>query len=153
MTADKLTEKRLTSDPIYKGRIVSLSVDTVELPNGKTSKRELVQHPGAVAMVPVDPQGNITMVRQFRYAANKILLELPAGTLNPSEAPEVCAARELQRKLALRPTSWSTLAEYSSHPGPAPSLSTYIWQPDSQNLASIWMKMSLSKSKAIRLKC
>jgi ADP-ribose pyrophosphatase len=117
MTADNLTEKRLSSNQIYKGRIVTLSVDTVELPNGKTSKRELIQHPGAVAMVPVDPQGKIIMVRQFRYAANKILLELPAGTLNPTEPPELCAARELQEETGYKAEQLELLGGIYVAPG------------------------------------
>ena len=117
MSADNLTEKKLSSEQIYKGRIVTLSVDTVELPNGKTSKRELVQHPGAVAMVPVDAQGNIIMVRQFRYAANQILLELPAGTLNRDEAPDVCAARELQEETGYKATALTKLGGIFVAPG------------------------------------
>jgi ADP-ribose pyrophosphatase len=117
MTTDNLTEKRLSSNQIYKGRIVTLSVDTVELPNGKTSKRELIQHPGAVAMVPVDPQGRIIMVRQFRYAANKILLELPAGTLNPTEPPELCAARELQEETGYKAEKLELLGGVYVAPG------------------------------------
>jgi ADP-ribose pyrophosphatase len=102
MSDESLVEKQVSSESIYQGRVVKLSVDTVQLPNGETSKRELITHPGAVAIVPLDAAGNIIMVRQYRYAAKKVLLELPAGTLNPGENPDLCADRELQEETGLK---------------------------------------------------
>src|SRR5437763_4412312 len=80
-----LTEKLIESKLIYDGRIVHLYLDTVELPNGKRAQREIIRHSGAVAIVPIDANGNVVMVRQYRHAAGRILLEIPAGTLNPGE--------------------------------------------------------------------
>ncbi len=98
-----MEEKILSTQQIYNGRIVKLELHEVELPNGQHSKRELVRHPGAVAIVALDKNGDVLMVRQFRLAAGKVLLEIPAGTLNPDEAPLDCAVRELQEETGYKP--------------------------------------------------
>jgi ADP-ribose pyrophosphatase len=96
-------EKITHTEPIYSGRVVKLVVHDVELPDGKPSKRELIQHPGAVAIVALDPDQNVLLVRQYRIAADRVLVEIPAGTLNPGEDPETCAVRELQEETGYRP--------------------------------------------------
>ncbi|CAG1013899.1 MAG: NUDIX hydrolase [Anaerolinea sp.] len=96
---DDLHEQTLSSEFVYDGRVVNLYLDTVRLPNGKTARRELIRHPGAVAIVPVDAEGSVILVRQFRYAAGRVLWEVPAGTLEPDEDPNVCAHRELQEEI------------------------------------------------------
>ena len=96
-------ETILKTDEIYKGRVVNLVVHEVELPDGQHGKRELVRHPGAVAIVALDPDQNVLLVRQYRIAADRILSEIPAGTLNPGEDPQVCAIRELQEETAYKP--------------------------------------------------
>jgi len=96
-------EKITHTEPIYSGRVVKLVVHDVELPDGKSSKRELIQHPGAVAIVALDPDQNVLLVRQYRIAADRVLVEIPAGTLNPGEDPETCAVRELQEETGYRP--------------------------------------------------
>ncbi len=100
---DKLTEMRIGSEMIYSGRVVHLDLDTVLLPNGKTAMREVVRHSGAVAIVPIDTDQNIIMVRQYRHPIGRILLEIPAGTLHEGEAPELCAVRELQEEIGYKP--------------------------------------------------
>jgi ADP-ribose pyrophosphatase len=94
----ELSEKTLETQRIYEGRIINLRVDTIELVNGKTSKREIVEHKGAVCIVPLLPDGQIIMVRQFRKPCEKDLLEIPAGSLEIGENPEACAARELSEE-------------------------------------------------------
>lgn len=101
--SDALSEKLISSELIYDGRVVHLYVDTVQLPNGKTAKRELIRHVGAVALIPFDADGNVVMVRQYRHPLGRILLEIPAGTLNPNEDPDVCAVRELQEETGYKP--------------------------------------------------
>ncbi len=96
-------EKQLDSQLVHDGKVVHLYVDTVELPNGQTTRREIVRHSGAVAIVPVDPEGLIVMVRQFRYAAGRMLLEIPAGTLEIGELPDLCVTRELQEETGFKP--------------------------------------------------
>jgi ADP-ribose pyrophosphatase len=117
MAEDKLTEKLISREVIYDGRIVHLVVDTVELPNGMTSKREIVRHGGAVAIVPIDADGNIVMVRQYRHAAGRILLEIPAGTLNQDEDPDLCAIRELQEEIGYKPATIQKLGGIFVAPG------------------------------------
>src|SRR5262249_22746058 len=112
-----LTEKPISSELIYDGRIVHLYVDTVQLPNGKTAKREVIRHIGAVALVPFDADGNIIMVRQYRHPLGRILLEIPAGILNPNEDPDVCAARELQEETGYKPGKLDRLGGIYLAPG------------------------------------
>ncbi|UCD44668.1 MAG: NUDIX hydrolase [Candidatus Bathyarchaeota archaeon] len=88
-------EKTINSKLIHEGRNFSFLQDEVELPSGRRTYRNVIRHPGAVAIVPVLPDGRIVLVRQYRYAAGKMLLELPAGTLEPGEAIEDCVRREL----------------------------------------------------------
>lgn len=89
------TEKQLQTERIYDGKVVKLRLDTVELPSGRQAKREVLEHRGAVCILPVLPDGQIAMIKQWRTAAQEILWELPAGGLEADEAPEDCAAREL----------------------------------------------------------
>lgn len=90
-----LKEKTLDSKRIFEGKIVNLRVDTVELPDGKQAKREVVEHPGAVAIVPLLDGSKVVMVRQFRQPAGEVLTEIPAGTKEKNENAEECAKREL----------------------------------------------------------
>lgn len=98
-----MREKITHTEAIYSGRVVTLVVHDVELPDGKPSKRELVQHPGAVAVVALDAEQNVLLVRQYRIAADQIMLEIPAGTLEAGEDPQVCAIRELQEETGFLP--------------------------------------------------
>ncbi len=90
----------VSSRTVYEGRVIrELSVQEVALPNGHTVTLELIRHPGAVAVVPVDSQGNAVLVRQYRHATGSWLLEVPAGKLDhPGEAPEDCARREVEEE-------------------------------------------------------
>ena len=94
---------RVSTRRMYTGRIINLDIDTVRFPNGTTGELEMIRHPGASAVVPFltdpaseDPQ--ILLIRQYRYAAEKYLYEVPAGRLDPGEAPDVCARRELREE-------------------------------------------------------
>jgi ADP-ribose pyrophosphatase len=117
MVQDNLTEKKLSSQTIYQGRIIHVHLDEVELPNGKTSKRELVTHPGAVAVVAMDNNGNVLLVRQYRHAAQRILLEIPAGTLKANENPDDCVGRELQEETGYKPGKLEKLGGIFVAPG------------------------------------
>lgn len=94
----ELFEKKLTSKQIFDGKVVKLFVDTVELPNGETATREIVRHPGAVCVVPVTNDGEVVMVKQFRYPFEEIMLEIPAGKLEPGEDPLEAVKRELEEE-------------------------------------------------------
>ena len=94
--------ENLGSRRIFKGRVVDLSVDRVRLPNGNVCELELIRHPGAAAVVPVDSSANVLLIRQYRHATDGFLLEVPAGKLDPGESPEACAAREVQEETGFR---------------------------------------------------
>jgi ADP-ribose pyrophosphatase len=89
----------IESREIYQGRVFSLKQETLRLPNGVESPLDIIQHHGAVVIVPVDETGNLIMIRQYRHAARKTLLEFPAGGLEPGEDPETCARRELREEI------------------------------------------------------
>jgi ADP-ribose pyrophosphatase len=93
-----LYEKKLTSKQIFDGKVVKLFVDTVELPDGKEAIREIVRHPGAVCVIPVTNEGEVIMVKQYRYAFEQIMLEIPAGKLEPGEDPFEAVKRELEEE-------------------------------------------------------
>ena len=84
---------------IHKGRILELSVDRVRLPNGAICELEMIRHPGAAAVVPLDIDGQVLLVRQYRYATDGWLLEVPAGKLEGEERPEACALREVEEEV------------------------------------------------------
>ena len=113
--ARDLTETTLESTAIYQGSILSLRKDRVELPNGRLTVREVVEHSDSVCMVPVDGEGNVVLVRQYRKPTESALLEVPAGGIEPGETPEDAALRELQEEIdhtagSLRPLSGFWLA-------------------------------------------
>lgn len=93
-----LYEKKLMSKQIFDGKVVKLFVDTVELPDGREAIREIVRHPGAVCVIPVTPEGEVIMVKQYRYAFEQIMLEIPAGKLEPGEDPFEAVKRELEEE-------------------------------------------------------
>ena len=104
-------DSKQASRSIYRGRIVDLSLDTVALPNGRTVDLELIHHPGAAAIVPIEADGQVVLVRQYRYATDGYLLEVPAGKLDGGETPEICAQRELVEECgrcaaSLTPLGW-----------------------------------------------
>ncbi|HWO72166.1 MAG TPA: NUDIX hydrolase [Dehalococcoidia bacterium] len=102
---------------IYTGRVIGLRVDEIEVKSGLNVRREVVDHPGAVVMLPIDAEGRILWVRQYRYAAGQELLELPAGTLERGEDPEACARRELAEETGFAARHWRHLGGFFSAPG------------------------------------
>lgn len=112
-----MIEKVLNEQSVFSGRVIKLSVLDVELQDGSESKRELVKHPGAVAVLPIDAEGNVLLVRQFRIAAGRVLTEVPAGTLNAGEDPLLCAERELQEEVGYRPGKLESLGGIFVAPG------------------------------------
>ncbi len=102
---------------IYKGKVVTLNVETVRLPNGVTVDLETIRHPGAAAVVPMKDDGTVVLVRQFRHAAGGFIYEIPAGKLNPGEAPLSCAARELEEEVGYRAASFTLLSSIFTAPG------------------------------------
>ena len=97
-----MEEKRKSSEIIFQGKLLDVRRDSVLLPNGKTGIREWINHPGAVCCVPLLPDNRIALIRQYRYAIRKEVIELPAGKLNKGENPEKCAIRELEEEIGYR---------------------------------------------------
>ena len=110
-------EKIISSKHVFSGRAVSLRVDTVELPSGRHTTREIVEHPACIVAVPIDEQGNVLLVRQFRHPVNKRLLELPAGGIEENETPEDAVRRELQEEIGYLPRKIEALGGFYSAPG------------------------------------
>ncbi len=107
----------VASRRVFEGTIVSVRLDEVEMPSGRRVVYEIVEHPGAVAMVPVTEEGTVLLVRQFRQAVGGELLEVPAGTLEAGETPEACAARELAEEVGSAAARWEPLARFYPSPG------------------------------------
>jgi len=110
-------EQVISSREIYRGRIISLRVDEIRLPSGRTTTREIVDHPGAVVIVAVDQSDRVILVRQYRAAVAKFTLEVPAGTREPNETPEFCARRELTEETGMTAKTWQRLVNFYSTPG------------------------------------
>jgi len=91
----ELEEVLLTSEQIFRGKILRLVVDTVRLPDGREATREVIHHNGAVGLVPLTADGQVLLVRQWRHATRRAMLEIPAGAISHGETAEACAAREL----------------------------------------------------------
>lgn len=107
----------LSSRLIHAGRVVRLSTDEVRLPNGNVCTLEIVRHPGAAAVVPLDADGCVLLVRQYRYATGGYLLEVPAGKLDSGELPDTCAAREVEEEIGMRPGRLEPLGWLWTTPG------------------------------------
>ena len=110
-------ERTLHSERIYEGKIVNLRVDTVELPSGRETKREIVEHAGCTAIVALDSENNVLLVRQYRKAAERMLLEIPAGGIETGENPLEGARRELEEETGFSAKKWEELSFFYTSPG------------------------------------
>jgi ADP-ribose pyrophosphatase len=102
---------------VHNGRIFRIEVDRVTLPSGHTLDMEIVRHPGSVVLLPVPEPGTIILIRQYRYAIDRWIWELPAGTLKPGEDPAAAAARECEEEIGLAPGRVTRLRGYFPTPG------------------------------------
>lgn len=109
--------KVISSERPFSGRAFNLRVDQVQLENGATAQWEVIEHTGAVAMVPLDADGNVILVRQYRHSVATQLLELPAGTVKAGEDYAVCAGRELQEEIGMAAAKLELLGEFFLAPG------------------------------------
>ena len=107
----ELHEKKLSSKKVFKGSLLDIYVDEVELQNGKKKLREYTKHPGAAAVIPIFPDGKIGLIRQFRYPTNDIHIEVPAGKIDPGEDVEETARRELQEEIGYHPNKLTYLTK------------------------------------------
>lgn len=104
-----LVERFVSQEEIFKGRLLHVVRDTVTLPNERTAVREYIKHPGAACIVAEFEDGRLLLERQFRYPVGKVIIEFPAGKLDPGENPLVCAQRELKEETGYWARSWHTL--------------------------------------------
>jgi ADP-ribose pyrophosphatase len=115
-TSDMAAPEVLASEDVFQGRVFTVSVDTVR-EGEHTHRRDVVRHPGSAAIVPLFDDRTVALVKQYRHPAVKYLLEIPAGSRDNFETPEVCAARELQEELGLVAARWEKLIEFFPSPG------------------------------------
>lgn len=115
--SDDFVEQTSASEHIFSGHIIDVHVDDVTLPNGHTTKRELVKHPGAVGIIAVTPEQNIVLVKQYRKPLEQAISEIPAGKLEPGEDPATCAFRELAEETGYRAGHLQYLTSFYSSPG------------------------------------
>lgn len=113
----KFEEKTIESKEIFKGKVVTLKVDDVLLPNGKQAKREIINHPGAVAIIPVTKEGKIVMVEQYRKALERSIVEIPAGKIEPGEDLSNCARRELEEETGFGAGELTYIQSFATSPG------------------------------------
>jgi ADP-ribose pyrophosphatase len=111
------TEAIIKLRTAYAGRVVTLNVETVRLPNGHVTDLEIMHHPGGAAVVAIDGKEHVCLLRQFRHAVGGWIWELPAGKLEPTEPPLATACRELNEEAGLEASNWQELGDYVSSPG------------------------------------
>lgn len=112
-----LIEKSIEQKEVFKGKVLRMVTEIVELPNGKEGYREIVKHPGAVAILAINDKGNVILVEQYRRAVDKILFEIPAGKLENAEDIEVAAKRELEEETGYKAKKFTYLGKIYTAPG------------------------------------
>lgn len=113
----KFEERTIETNQIYQGKIIDLEIDDVILPDGNQSKREIVRHPGAVAILAMTSENKIVLVEQYRKALGKSIIEIPAGKLEPGEASRITAERELEEETGYGANELTYLMSYYTSPG------------------------------------
>jgi ADP-ribose pyrophosphatase len=114
---EKFKEQTIQSKKIYSGKIIDVQVDQVLLPDGNTASREIVKHPGAVAIIPFTNDGKIIFVKQYRKPLEKTIVEIPAGKIEPGEAKEVTAIRELEEETGYTTKKLNYITSFATSPG------------------------------------
>ncbi len=112
-----LEEKTIRRRTIFDGKLIRVQLDEVELPDGRTSTREIVHHPGAVGVLAFTDEGKLVFVRQYRNPLGKTILEIPAGKLEPGEDPKACAFRELEEETGYRAEEMRPIVSFYTSPG------------------------------------
>jgi ADP-ribose pyrophosphatase len=112
-----MQDKPIARRPVFRGRVIDVGVETVRLPNGGTAELEIIRHPGGAAVVALDDQGRVCLLRQWRHAGGGWLWELPAGKIDPGEDPAGTARRELLEEGGVEAERWQGLGHMLSSPG------------------------------------
>jgi ADP-ribose pyrophosphatase len=144
---------------IFEGRVIKVSVDTMDLPNGVRLPLEIVRHPGGAAVVAIDTEDRVCLLHQYRHAAGGYIHELPAGKLEPGEPPDVTVRRELAEEAALSAAHWESLGAYFSSPGVftevihlylATGLSPAAAVPEADEVLEVeWWPLTVAVQKAL----
>lgn len=130
MILTDLNEKTIQSKTIYKGKIINLKIDDVTLPNGNTSQREIVEHPGAVAVIAKTADDKLVLVKQYRKPLERVIYEIPAGKLEKGEDPMETAVRELKEETGYQCEKLEHLVSFYTSPGFADEI-VHVYYTDS----------------------
>lgn len=156
MHDETLQETITSTERVHQGRVFTLETHSVTLPNGKSSVRDIIYHPGAVAVLPVHDDGSVSLIRQFRLATGGVLLETCAGGLSVGETPLACAQRELAEEVHLAAADWTEVFAMYVAPGYssekiwgfiARGLSSAVLPQDDDEFIEI-LRVPLSQAKA-----
>ncbi|WP_163537710.1 NUDIX hydrolase [Gracilibacillus sp. YIM 98692] len=142
------TEKTIHSEHIFEGRVIRLQVDDVTLPDGNQSKREIVKHPGAVAIIPKTKDNKIVFVKQYRKPLEKTLIEIPAGKLEDGESPKVTALRELEEETGYTTKQLTYITSFYTSPGFADEI---IYLYETSDLKELVEAQSLDEDEFVEL--
>lgn len=112
----ELDEKKVSGKKVFAGKLLHVYADEIVLPDGKKTGREYIKHPGAIAVIAVEPNGKIVLVKQCRYPMDSVLYELPAGKLDPGEELLTCAKRELSEETGYEADEWTYLGPVCTTP-------------------------------------
>ncbi len=147
-TMIKFEEKTTQTEEIFTGKVINLRVDDVLLPNGKTSKREIIKHPGAVAVIAITPDEKIVFVEQYRKALEKSIIEIPAGKMETGEKPDVTALRELEEETGYTTEQLTYVTSFYTSPGFADEI-IYIYE--AENLKQLHISKALDEDEFVEL--
>ncbi|TQR21057.1 NUDIX domain-containing protein [Psychrobacillus vulpis] len=144
----KFEEKTIQSELKYKGRIITLLVDEVLLPNGKKGNREIIKHPGAVAVIAITEDRKIILVEQYRKALERSIVEIPAGKIEPNERPEITALRELEEETGYTTETLQYIQSFATSPGFADEIiHLYL----AENIVKLEEKADLDEDEFVEL--
>jgi 8-oxo-dGTP pyrophosphatase MutT (NUDIX family) len=151
---------RIGSQHVHRGRVIEVTTESVQYPNGRIYDLDLVHHPGAAAVVPIDEQGRVCLVRQYRIGIEDFMWEIPAGKLDAGEPPETCAVRELKEETGIVADQWTSLGLFIPAPGIyteriylylARSLHIGTAAPDAdEDLELQWLPLDAALAKVLR---
>lgn len=144
----KFEEKTIQTEMKFQGKIITLQVDDVQLPNGKAGKREIVKHPGAVAVIAITDDKKIILVEQYRKALERSIIEIPAGKIEPNEDPELTALRELEEETGYTTKKLQYIQSFATSPGFADEIiHLYL----AENIVKVEEKAELDEDEFVEL--
>ena len=149
----ELNEKEIKREELYAGTLLKLRRDTIELPSGKQATREVIEHPGAIAIVAVTKDKQLIFVRQFRTAVGEVLYEIPAGVPHKNESGADCAKRELEEETGYRAKKVSHVWQGYATPGYSDELIQYYFAEDLEQVGQKTDEDEFIEIELIEIKC